>query len=225
MRSHLRGRAAAPALLLSCALLVGTGSRPALAGTVVFVDGRGLTVQAAWLQDGLIYMRLPGGGTVATDAARVARVLFGPAPDPVATEMSRPMLAAHITAPPPHALEELIRTASRRYDVDERLVRAVVAAESGSDARAVSPVGAMGLMQLMPSTASELRVADAFDPEQNLDGGVRYLRGLLDRFPGRPDLALAAYNAGPAAVERHGGMPPFSETRAYVRRVLDLAGR
>lgn len=105
--------------------------------------------------------------------------------------------------------------------VDARLVQAVMQAESGYNSRAVSRRGALGLMQLMPGTARQLSVAEPFDPEQNIRGGVTYLRQMLDEF-GSVDLALAAYNAGPGAVRRHRGVPPFAETRAYVRRVLSL---
>jgi soluble lytic murein transglycosylase len=94
--------------------------------------------------------------------------------------------------------------------------------ESGFDSLAESRKGAIGLMQLMPTTASRLAVDDPWDPEQNLDGGTRYLRQLLDRFEGSIELALAGYNAGPETVERYGGLPPYPETREYVRRVLSL---
>jgi soluble lytic murein transglycosylase-like protein len=97
----------------------------------------------------------------------------------------------------------------------------VVAAESAYRAEAVSPKGALGLMQLMPATARELG-ADPTDPRQNLDAGARYLRGLLIQYGHSPELALAAYNAGPGAVNRHGGVPPYRETRSYIQRVLRL---
>lgn len=106
-----------------------------------------------------------------------------------------------------------------RYGVEPALIEAIVGNESGYDPKATSPAGARGLMQLMPATARSLRVGDPYDPEQNVAGGTRYLRGLLDRF-GRVDLAVAAYNAGPNAVKRYGGIPPFAETQAYVRAVL-----
>lgn len=113
-----------------------------------------------------------------------------------------------------------IEAAAARYGVPERLVSAVIRAESGFNPRAVSRKGARGLMQLMPSTASTLGVRDSFDPRQNIDGGVRHLRMLLDRFSHNLPLALAAYNAGEAAVITHGGIPPYPETREYVNRVL-----
>lgn len=113
----------------------------------------------------------------------------------------------------------LIRAAASRYGLSADLVHAVVRAESDYDPDCVSSAGAMGLMQLMPDTARGLGVADAWDPAQNLLGGCRYLRAQLDRF-GDLSLALAAYNAGPGAVTRHGGIPPYHETQRYVRRVL-----
>jgi hypothetical protein len=103
-----------------------------------------------------------------------------------------------------------------------QVIQVRAAAESGFDPRAVSPKGALGLMQLMPGTARELGVSDPFDPAQSVRGGARYLRRLLDRFGGRLDLALAAYNAGPGAVEEHGGVPPYRETREYVRKVIRI---
>ena len=116
--------------------------------------------------------------------------------------------------------DELIRTASGRYSVDADLVRAVIKAESDFNAHARSQKGAMGLMQLMPETARLHNVMDAYDPTDNVEGGVRHLRMLLERYQGNLELSLAAYNAGSAAVEKHGGVPPFAETKEYVRRVL-----
>lgn len=116
--------------------------------------------------------------------------------------------------------EPLIRSASDRHHVDVDLVRAVIKAESDFNAAALSRKGAMGLMQLMPDTARLHQIVDAYDPEENVEGGVRHLRMLLDRYRGNLELSLAAYNAGSAAVEKHRGIPPFAETREYVRRVL-----
>ena len=112
-----------------------------------------------------------------------------------------------------------IDEAARYYNIDRDLVRAVIKAESGFDHLAVSRAGAQGLMQLMPATAREVQCQDAFDPRDNIHGGVKYLRKLLDIF-GDVGLALAAYNAGPEAVMKYRGVPPYSETRTYVDRVL-----
>ena len=113
-----------------------------------------------------------------------------------------------------------IKDASGRYGVPERLVQAVIRAESAFNPHAVSIKGAQGLMQLMPQTASMLGVRNSFDPQQNIDGGVRHLRGLIDRFGSDLPMALAAYNAGEKAVVTYRGIPPFAETRDYVTRVL-----
>lgn len=116
----------------------------------------------------------------------------------------------------------LIHVYSQRQSLDPKLVRAIIQVESAFDDRAVSRKGAMGLMQLMPGTARDLSVADPFDPEHNIRGGTRYLRRLLDAFEEDLTLALAAYNAGPDAVRRWGDIPPYRETRDYVRKVLKL---
>jgi len=120
-----------------------------------------------------------------------------------------------------HPLDPLIARTARRYDVHPALVKAVVAAESNFDAGAVSHAGAQGLMQLMPATARQMGVQAPFEPDQNLRGGTRYLRKMLDRY-GNLAFALAAYNAGPEAVDRYAGIPPFPETEAYVLKVMGL---
>jgi soluble lytic murein transglycosylase-like protein len=115
--------------------------------------------------------------------------------------------------------DDIIREHSVRHGVSPELVRAVIRAESGFNPHAISPKGAMGLMQLMPATARELGVANPFHPEQNIRGGVTYLARLLARYEGNLELALAAYNAGPASVERYGAVPPYRETQGYVKRI------
>jgi len=127
-------------------------------------------------------------------------------------------------SPPPRAggYSEQIAAVAARHGVDPRLVEAVVRVESGGNPGAVSPKGARGLMQLMPAKSAELGVQNPFEPRQNLEGGVRHLRDLLQRYDGDLRLALAAYNAGEEAVRAHRGVPPYRETREYVRKVLEL---
>lgn len=120
----------------------------------------------------------------------------------------------------PAAYDRVIWAAGNRYNVDPYLIKAVIHAESGFNSRAVSKKGAQGLMQLMPSTSRELRVLDPFNPAQNINGGTRYLRRMMDAFNGNIILSIAAYNAGPGAVRRAGGIPRFPETMRYVVKVL-----
>jgi len=122
-------------------------------------------------------------------------------------------------------IEAHIREVAVRYDIPPILVAAIVEAESEFNPRAVSRRGARGLMQLMPGTASSLQVSDTFDPYENIEGGVRHLRGLMDRYHGNLPLVLAAYNAGEQAVMAYGGVPPYRETRRYVSRILRRIGR
>jgi Rod binding domain-containing protein len=121
-----------------------------------------------------------------------------------------------------HRYAGLIEESAARHGVDSNVVRAVIAAESGGRADARSPKNAKGLMQLTDSTAADMGVRRIWDPRENIEGGVKYLKRLLNRFDGDLKLALASYNAGPGAVERHGGVPPFRETRAYVDKVTRM---
>jgi soluble lytic murein transglycosylase-like protein len=127
-----------------------------------------------------------------------------------------------VSVPPEHAYDEFIQEASDLYRVDATLLRSVVQTESAFDALAVSRAGAVGLMQLTPDVASDMGVDDPFDPRQNIMGGAKYLRRLLDRHRGNVRLALASYNAGPGNVTEYGGVPPFPETRKYVKNVTKL---
>ena len=121
----------------------------------------------------------------------------------------------------PEEFEPIINSCALEYGVNKSLVKAVIHAESGYNPSAVSPKGAQGLMQLMPKTAQGLKVANSFDPADNIRGGVRYLRFLLDTFKGDETLALAAYNSGLSRVAKFGGIPPYEETRNYVAKVLN----
>jgi soluble lytic murein transglycosylase-like protein len=121
----------------------------------------------------------------------------------------------------PPAVPQLIDSASLKHSVDADFIRSVIRAESGFNSKAVSPKGAQGLMQLMPDTAQKLGVSNSFEPGPNIDAGTRYLRELLVQYHGDVARALAAYNAGPQRVAQYGGVPPYRETRAYVRRVIN----
>lgn len=124
--------------------------------------------------------------------------------------------------PMPHTYRSMVSKAAQRYQLDPALINAVIYQESGFRNNAISSPGAVGLMQLMPDTARSLGVNDPFNPQQNIDGGAQLLRQMLDRYNGQLDLALAAYNAGPAAVDKYGGIPPYAETQNYVQNVLSV---
>jgi soluble lytic murein transglycosylase-like protein len=184
------------------------------------------------------------GATMATQAATGTNYIEVPAsailrtetiPDPVPASPSPALLSSRSAAEgpvfpdpttpaattlTPAEMHELLAKAGIKHNIDADLLASLVHAESNGNVRAVSRAGAQGLMQLMPATASELNVRNSFAPEQNIGGGTAYLDQLLTRYHDNIALALAAYNAGPAAVDRYHGIPPFAETRAYVARVI-----
>jgi soluble lytic murein transglycosylase-like protein len=131
-------------------------------------------------------------------------------------------MGVSLAIPPARAYDRLIHEAAALYRVSPTLIRAVMQAESAFDPLAISPAGAMGLMQLMPETAGAFEIADPFDPRENIMGGTRLLRELLDSHHHDIPLVLAAYNAGPAAVAHYGGVPPFRETQGYVKKIITL---
>ena len=129
-------------------------------------------------------------------------------------QVQEPMSASKVD------IQRMVTSACAKHNIDPKLVMAVIQQESNFNQNAISKAGAQGLMQLMPATAKSLGVTNAFNPEQNINGGVKYLKTLLDRFHGNKILALAAYNAGPNAVDKHNGIPPYKETQNYVRNIL-----
>lgn len=181
----------------------------------VFASGARLAIEGHQSLGGHVRLFTSGGGVIEMPASAIVRF----------EEASVP--SAPVPAPgpePPESLDAFIKTLAGQSGLPPELIHSVIAAESAYDPAAVSPKGAVGLMQLMPETARELRVEDRADPKENVRGGTAYLKQLLDRYQASPDalpLALAAYNAGPAVVERYNGVPPYRETRLFVRRVIE----
>ena len=213
---HCLGRKIVVSLL---ALMFLAGARQASAELIFFSVDRSMSVQSHRFEGDSIIVTLRGGGAMTFDRALITRI----APDEVPYD--EPPALAEATAEEPAktgttAYDPIIQNAAIRFGVDARLVKAVIQVESAYQPRARSAKGAMGLMQLMPETARLYQASNPYDPRSNIEAGTRYLKTLLDRFE-RP-LALAAYNAGEAAVLRFGGIPPFPETENYVTRILAL---
>jgi hypothetical protein len=218
--------------ILSVAALALLGTCvPAAAEIVFLTSGRTLSVKSHTIEGESIVLTLRTGGQVTCDKNLIEKIEADEVPyiDPDApkpalilppedSQPDRPTLAGT-----PYA--EIIAAAAQAQGVDPILVKALIQVESGYRPKARSPRGAVGLMQIMPATAREYNVANPFDPKANIEAGVKHLKALLDRFGReRTELALAAYNAGPGAVEKFNGVPPYRETRDYVSRILALAG-
>ena len=208
--------------------LVALAATVAPAELVILEGGRVLKATSYRVEGRRAVIELASGGLLELPMARVDRVVddeISDEPEPPAPAGFRAAFGESDTVPDtPYG--ELIFAAARRYEVSPRLVAAMVRAESSFDPSAVSHKGAVGLMQLMPATARRfgLTASERYRPARNLDAGVRYLRWLLDRYQGELPLALAGYNAGEANVERYGGVPPFRETRDYIRRIYGFLG-
>jgi hypothetical protein len=202
---------------------------PAAADLVVFEDGRVVKAVSWRLGTDTIEIGLPGGGSFTADLGRVDRIVedevvpkeemgreLPQLPDAAYDLSYRPERKPLFGSP----WDALIEREAKKQNVDAALVSAILRAESNGNPRSVSRKGARGLMQLMPATARRLNVRWPFDPAENIRGGVQYLKELAGRFANRPELVLAAYNAGEGAVEDFGGVPPYRETIGYVKRVL-----
>lgn len=202
--------------VLALGVLAGLVWAPsASAEIVVLTSGRTLSVRSHEISGDSIVLELRSGGEITCERSLVAEIR----PDEMAyADPASPVAASAAAGGEAEPFAAIIEQVAARQRVDPQLIRAVIAVESDYAPQATSPKGAMGLMQIMPATARAYHVRNPYDPRANIEAGVRHLKMLLERFSLRD--ALAAYNAGAAAVERFGGMPPFPETQAYVARVL-----
>jgi len=225
---HLQFRKIAFALTIVAGLAVAT---PASAELLFFSDAQSISIAGHRIVGDRVIVTLRGGGEMTLDSARVAKILPDEVAYPEAPAVAEgpqsvrqlPAMAALPVLIEKTAFDPIIEHASTQHGVDPRLVKAVIQVESGFQSRARSPKGAMGLMQLMPGTVREYRVGrNPYDPAKNIQAGTKHLRALLNKF--ELPLALAAYNAGEAAVLRFGGIPPYAETQAYVAKILALVG-
>ena len=202
---------------------------PASADIVVLSSKRTLSVKSHRIEGDSIVLTLRSGGEVTCDKSLIEKILPDEVPHPEPQAQSEPQpgvdegpaMVLGLLEQTPYG--EIISSMSEAHGVDPMLVRALIEVESNYKARAKSHRGAMGLMQLMPATAREYQVRNPYDPKSNIAGGVKHLKSLIDRLGG-VDLALAAYNAGEGAVKKFNGIPPYRETRKYVRKILSIAG-
>ena len=202
---------------------------PARAELVFFSSGRSMSVKGHRVEGNSLVLMLRAGGEIVCDPATITRIAPDevPYPEPaveVASPLPLPPPVAEREAMPTVPYAEIIDRVAKEQNVDAKLVRAVIQVESAYNERARSRKGAMGLMQLMPATARQYAVTDPYDPKSNIEAGIKHLKSLLDRLPS-VKLAIAAYNAGEAAVQRFRGVPPYPETRDYVAKVLSLISR
>jgi soluble lytic murein transglycosylase-like protein len=194
---------------------------PAHAELAYFQSGRTLSIKEHHVEGESLVLTLRNGGQIICDASVIARFAPDEVPYPEPEPEPKPAIVAEQLPVVPYG--ELIDKVATEQGVPVKLVRAVIQVESAYQQRARSPKGAMGLMQLMPTTARQYGVANPYDPLANVEAGIKHLKSLMERLP--LALALAAYNAGEAAVARFHGIPPYPETQAYVGRILKLVGQ
>ena len=215
-------------VLFAMSFAVLATAAPAAAEIVFLQSGRTLSVKGHRFDGDSIVLSLRSGGEVTCDRTLVDKILPDevpypePTPAPAAAQAPAPQPLRLLEAATPYS--EIISAMSRAHGVDPILVSALIRVESNYRPRARSPKGAMGLMQLMPSTARLYKVRNPFDPKSNIEAGIKHLKSLIERFDDDMELVLAAYNAGEGAVKKFKGIPPYRETRTYVSRILSIAG-
>ncbi len=223
MTNFIRGLRFVPGLLclVWCA--------PAAAELVILPEGGFMRVTSYEVEDDLLHVTLASGGRMTMPLLRIERIIADEFVEPPIEEPEIPRFSLRFDesqAPPDTPYGDLIYSAAERHSLNPRLLAAVVRAESAFDPRAISPKGARGLMQLMPATAQRfgLKSHEVFEPAKSLDAGARYLDWLAKRFDERLSWVLAAYNAGEGTVDRYKGVPPYRETRNYLRRIYAALG-
>ncbi|MFL6246283.1 MAG: lytic transglycosylase domain-containing protein [Thermoanaerobaculia bacterium] len=215
-------------ITLATVLFASTAS----ASIALFSDGRNMKIEAYSVEEETIHLTMQGGGKLSLPLARIERIVDDEIITPEVVEEVKkiveeggvfPRRSWHFSEQSQPLFQskynEIIVAAARKFDVDAALVSAVIKAESDYNPRTVSNKGARGLMQLMPATAKRFGVTNSLDPQENIHGGTRYLRWLLQKFEGNADLAVAAYNAGEGNVWKYEGVPPFRETVNYIHRI------
>lgn len=215
-----------PASILALAFTASSAG----AEIVYLSSGKTLSVKSHRVEGESIILTMRNGGEVTCDRSIIDRIVPDevaheePTPEPAAAAPQAPVAAADPAVLQTTPYGEIIAAMSQAHGVDPMLVRALIQVESNYRPTAKSHKGAMGLMQLMPSTARQYKVRNPYDPTANIGAGVKHLKGLIDRMDGAIDMALAAYNAGEGAVKKFKGIPPYRETRNYVSRILSIAG-
>lgn len=225
----MKVRRTAQVALATCVILAGASA--ASAEIVYMTSGATLSIKGHQEDGDSVILALRSGGDVTCNKSLIAKIVPDEVPHP---DPAPAVTAAQDPANTPaegralllkdSVYSDLIAAAAQAHGVDPLLVQALIQVESNYQPRAKSSKGAMGLMQLTPSTAKEYKVRNAYDPKANIEAGIRKLKGLMDKFDGAVELALAAYNAGEGAVLKFNGIPPYRETQNYVSRILAIAG-
>jgi len=216
------------------ALLLVFAASTASASIAVFSDGRNMKIETYAVEEDTIHLVFAGGGKMSMALTRIERIVDDEVTTPEVVEEVKKIVEEGVfprrswkyseDSPPlfKSKYNEIIIKAAKHFDVDAALVSAVIKAESDYDPRTLSHKGARGLMQLMPATAKRFGVTNSYDPEENIFAGTRYLRWLLKTFDGNADLAVAAYNAGEGNIWKYNGVPPFRETKQYIKTITGI---